>query len=270
MTLVFLFILSLSIPAAYWIGKIKQKKIISNLNKNLFNAKVNSNYEILKKLENSMVIFINESGRIECATNGFWKTFSSYVGEDHNWDDFVQENFLKERKFKDLKNHFKYIHDIKSDYFLFSSIDPVTQKRVCEIQRIHPEVMTTLSKGRYEMQNKHSVNAVDILDEIIARDATLRGHNLVKFADISNAEDNCIYLNDKQAKLVFDKFLKSLHIIQKIFDGNQRISLKLRRADGKFIMTAKIPEVRMKKEAFDKIVRVGQESTSLSKTVRDL
>lgn len=215
-------------------------------------------YESLKDVAVAMV---ETNGEISYGNALFQEIFRDTFSKKQKWEDFFGKNFKRERTLKGVHSLYKYLGDVTSDFVVQVSRPNELGKRVCFFVRFDSSVLAKIGSDRVATLEKMKVNVLDILDDIISRESSLRGSQYIEFAEVDYANDLYVYMPEDHAKAILEKSLKALFSIQSLKKNTRRAILNVKRKDKCLVVRAELPGISLDVKDFSKKI-VGDQTLS--------
>lgn len=215
-------------------------------------------YESLKDIGVAMV---ESNGEISYGNALFSEMFKDTFTKKQKWEDFFGKNFKREKTLKGVHSLYKYLGDVTSDYVVQVSRPNEHGKRACFFVRFDSAVLAKIGSERVATLEKMKVNVLDILDDIISRESSLRGSQYIEFAEVDYANDLYVYMPEDHAKAILEKSLKAVFSIQSLKKNTRRAILNVKRKDKCLVVSAELPGIHLDVKDFSKKI-IGDQTLS--------
>lgn len=202
------------------------------------------------------------------------RVFDSFFGQDFNekmnWDDFYSENFVKEKRFSKMKRIFKYVNDVKNDYFVGSSINKTTGERVVEIFKFSSLDLAKIGNYRKQELERDSVNALDVLEDVIAEKQSFTTKQFIGLPSIGSDDGAPLYLDEENSIKIFNEVCDLFAIISKAKNLSHEIDVSIKRNANKFYVESQIKNCTLTHEELGKTYKFGAETRSILEVIRKI
>ena len=187
-----------------------------------------------------------------------------------SWDAFVTNNFMKEKALVNISGQFKYLKDLHWDYFLKSTVCPITQKRICEVVRYESYSLTLIGAARNSWIGKNSINVLNLLEEIIAHEENFSTQRLINFPRYETASDISIALEKNKASVLFKKIIRLISMIQFYKNNTTGADIIIKRENEKYLCEFQIKNVNLTTSDFEETITLKGQKNSMGQMLKEI
>ena len=243
--------------------------------KSLEDAKqLSAKIEYYKNLVNgfhySGLVIISSESEVEYLSPVIKDWFGDALQIGCSWDAFVTNNFMKEKALVNICGQFKYLKDLNWDYFLKSSLCPITQKRICEVVRYESYSLTLIGSARNNWIGKNSINVLNLLEEIIAHEENFSTQRLINFPRFETASDITVALEKNKASVLFKKIIRLISMIQFYKNNTTSADITIKRENEKFLCEFQIKNVNLDTADFEETITLKGQKNSMGQVLKEI
>lgn len=241
-------------------------KAISKIN----DLKITDERVWLSSLNSISTAIFDVDGTLLNSNKVFKQTFENLYLKTKGVDDFIETYFYKDKSLNNSKRVYRFKNDIKNEYFINVSLNKKTKKRICEIFKFDLQELVELGLSRkFEIDNE-SVNALDVLEEIIASRLSFAtfAHNTIP--KVESASGLILFTNEFIASQLFRNIYTAINSILEFKKISSQLSINLSRDNEDFIVSATFDGHHLLDEDFNESVMLADGESTLLSLIRKI
>ena len=233
-------------------------------------AKIEYYQNLVNGYHYSGLVIISIDSEVEYLSPVMKEWFGDSLQIGGSWDAFVTNNFMKEKALVNICGQFKYLKDLRWDYFLKSTFCPTTQKRICEVVRYESYALTQVGAARNNWIGKNSINVLNLLEEIIAHEENFSTQRLINFPRYETASDISIALEKNKASALFKKIIRLISMIQFYKNNTTSADIMIKRENEKYLCEFQIKNVNLATTDFEETIILKGQKNSIGQVLKEI
>lgn len=196
--------------------------------------------------------------------------FNQIFGKHTNWEEFFKTNFKSDKSLRGVANIYKFVNDVRNDFFINLSSRNEKGIRFVMIHKIDSIALKKIADSRNNLLEKNKSNAYDLLEDSINKFNNFKSTSQLKLSANDFAESLCVYVPEELAQNVLDHYVRSVVAIARSKSFNSEIEIKTTRDDKRFYVTSYIPDINLNAQDMVKQIPFAGRSVEIGNVLKQM